>query len=146
MHSSLELLSHGTGSAASCCTHTCFNEESELYIFCFLSCELSLSLSLSYTNTHTHAHTREFTFDYIKLLASPAKILTVAYFCSCFSIPIFCTYFFPVVSFVPYLFASHRLPLVFFPPCLPVFLCSCSLSGNAFQQALLCKYMSQEKQ
>lgn len=82
----------------------------------------SLCLFLS----HTQTHTREFTFDYIKLLASPAKILTVAYFCSCFSKPIFCTYFFLVVSFVPYLFASHRLPLVCFPPCLPVFLCSCS--------------------
>lgn len=92
MHWSLELLSHGTGSAASCCTHTCFNEESELYIFRFLSCELSLSLSLSYTNTHTY--TREFTFDYIKLLASPVKILTVAYFCSGFFIPIFSYLFF----------------------------------------------------
>lgn len=91
MHSGWELLSHGTGSAASCSAHTCFNEESDLYTFCFLSCELSL----------THKNSHPSTLNCMPQL-KPQLWHIFLVFCN---IPIF--------SFVPYLFSFHPLPSIF---------------------------------
>lgn len=62
-----EPFSHGTGSAASCCAHTCFNEESELYIFCFLFCEL--------THTRTQMNSHQTALNYMHSQVNPSTVV-----------------------------------------------------------------------
>lgn len=137
MHSGWELLSHGTGSAASCSAHTCFNEESELYTLRFLSCELSHTRTRVCTHTHTDKNSHLTTLNYMDPQLNPQ--LWHIFVLGFSNVPIFYSFFFPH-SLLPTFF------LLLSPPCFPVFLCGCSLSpGNARQQALLCKCLSQEE-
>lgn len=93
----MEPFSHGTGSAASCCAHTCFNEESALYIFCFLFCEL--------THTRTHMNSHQTALNYMHPQVKPSTVV-----CLGFShVPAF--YVSAASDFyLFFLFASHLLP------------------------------------
>lgn len=113
-----EPFSHGTGSAASCCAHTWFNEESALYISCFLFCEL--------THTRTRMNSRQTALNYMHSQVKPSTVVYLRFS----HVPAF------YVSAASVFYLLHTFCLLFLT------LSSCSFSIFSFA-APLCQQVMQ---